>query len=82
MPWNLLCGKACKRKKFPNCFRRPHLTISEQGVKIDIQVDLLILFIGKTQRHNIVNANAELDVTVSRFTLLFLKHLILEQFLM
>lgn len=47
-----------------NCSRRPHLLINEKGVKINIQVDLLILFIGKTRRHNIVNANAELDVTV------------------
>lgn len=51
--------------KLINCSRRPHLIINEQGVKIDIQVDLLILFVGKTRRHNIVNASAELIVTVS-----------------
>lgn len=64
--------------KFLNYSRRPYLTITEQSVKIDIQVDLLILFIGKTRRHNIVNANAELDITVSWFTLKFLKQKIFD----
>ncbi|KAL3984535.1 LBP / BPI / CETP family N-terminal domain protein [Acanthocheilonema viteae] len=59
----LLCAR-CELQFIVNLTRRPRLIISEGGVKIDIQVDLLILFIGKTQRHNIVNANAELDITV------------------
>ncbi|VDK87149.1 unnamed protein product [Litomosoides sigmodontis] len=59
----LLCAR-CELQFIANLTRRPHLSISEQGVKIDIQLDLLILFIGKTRRHNIVNANAELDITV------------------
>ncbi|VDN82563.1 unnamed protein product [Brugia pahangi] len=59
----LLCAR-CELQFIANLTRRPHLIISEQGVKIDIQIDLLILFVGKSRRHNIVDANAELDVTV------------------
>ncbi|CAG9534285.1 unnamed protein product [Cercopithifilaria johnstoni] len=59
----LLCAR-CELQFIANLTRRPHLIISEQGVKIDLQFDLLILFIGKTRRHNIINANTELDVTV------------------
>uniref|UniRef100_A0A1I8EAW6 BPI2 domain-containing protein n=1 Tax=Wuchereria bancrofti TaxID=6293 RepID=A0A1I8EAW6_WUCBA len=59
----LLCAR-CELQFIANLTRRPYLVISEQGVKIDIQVDLLILFVGKTRRYNIVDANAELDVTV------------------
>ncbi|KAK6107997.1 LBP / BPI / CETP family N-terminal domain protein [Brugia pahangi] len=59
----LLCAR-CELQFIANQTRRPHLVISEQGVKIDIQIDLLILFVGKSRRHNIVDANAELDVTV------------------
>ncbi|EFO18236.2 hypothetical protein LOAG_10260 [Loa loa] len=59
----LFCAH-CELQFIANLTRRPYLVINEQGVKIDIQVNLLILFVGKTQQHNIVNANAELDVTV------------------
>ncbi|KAM3718154.1 Nose resistant to fluoxetine protein [Dirofilaria immitis] len=59
----LLCS-FCELQFIANLTRRPYFVINQQGVKIDIQVDLLILFVGKTRHHNIVNANAELDVTV------------------
>ncbi|VDK70817.1 unnamed protein product [Onchocerca ochengi] len=59
----LLCSR-CELQFIANLTRRPFLVVSQQGVKIDLQVDLLILFVGKTRQHNVVNANAELDVTV------------------
>uniref|UniRef100_A0A915PVW3 Lipid-binding serum glycoprotein C-terminal domain-containing protein n=1 Tax=Setaria digitata TaxID=48799 RepID=A0A915PVW3_9BILA len=59
----LFCA-GCELQFIANLTRRPYLSINQGGIKIDIQVDLLILFVGKTRRHNVVNANAELDVTV------------------
>lgn len=40
------------------------MSVSESGVKLDVELEVTIMFVGKTRRYNVVSANAELDVTV------------------
>jgi hypothetical protein len=44
------------------------MSIDESGVRLDIQGDVSVMFQGKKKLHDIVHANARLDITVSVFS--------------
>lgn len=51
--------------------RRPQMRIDLSGVRLDIEGDVAIVFLGKTRRHEVVTANTKLDITVTSFLNIF-----------
>uniref|UniRef100_A0A915BE14 Bactericidal permeability-increasing protein n=1 Tax=Parascaris univalens TaxID=6257 RepID=A0A915BE14_PARUN len=65
----LLCS-TCELQLIANLTARPQMRIDLSGVRLDIEGDVAIVFLGKTRRHEVVTANTKLDITVKPF----LKH--------